>query len=80
MLRWYGHKRRVGEEKVVTKVTEWRPDEKSKRKTEKPVGGTGIRGRKKAKNSQLEGEGSGLKRITKEAKTSKVLEQETRKM
>ena len=25
-LRWYGHIRRMGEEKVVSKVTEWKPD------------------------------------------------------
>ena len=41
------------------------------------MGGTGIRGHKKAKNPQLEGEDPGsevMKRITKEAKTSDALE------
>ena len=26
MLRWYGHIKRMGEEKVVKKVIEWKPD------------------------------------------------------
>ena len=78
-LRLHGHMRRMGEEKVVRKVTEWKSDWKSKKKTEKLIGGTGIRGHKKAKNPQLKSEGSRSEVIEENHKKGKD-EQGTKEM
>ena len=81
-LRWYGHVRRMGEEKVVNKVTEWKAEfrrarGRSKRRWEEQDGG-----HKKANNPQLGREiqdRKSWKKNTKEVKMKKALEEERRK-
>ena len=79
-LRWYGHMKRMGEEKAVEKVTKRKRDFRRGRGRPKSPE---EREDKKAKNLQLEGENPGSEVVEenhKEAKTSEALEWERRKM
>ena len=67
---WHGHIRKMGEEKIVMKMTE-----KSKKKAEKSMGGTDIRGHKNAEIPQLEGkiqDGRSWKRIPKDEQDIRI--------
>ena len=79
-LQWYGHVRKMREEKVVNKVTEWKRDFRRARgrpnnRWEEDIKRLRIhnwRGKIQDRESWM--------RITEEAKTSKALEWERRKM
>ena len=77
-LRWYNHIRTMGEDKVVKKLTEWKPNfirarGRPKSRWEERI----LEDMKRLRIHNWKGEDPGsevTKRITKEAKTSEALE------